>query len=402
MPPPPPAKPVPATEEETETKSAVQETAPVAIPTPKQRPVPPKKPRPQVSRTVSDVPVPAPRPVPLPRKRTEIGLKEGAKSPQKELEELKLVAETRAEVMDKIPTSEHPSPMTMTDLQQDTKLEETEAHAQGQREDKEEERQEVEEGPDMEEPHHKVMETPTETGTKGMVPTVVVATSPLGEGEDVDNEGETCHIKAAETKPIVPQGSTAEERSHTKKEGGSDNPPKPLQQEREEGAASIQSNGLPSTSDEYEPMQTGVTKDHPKVTKSPEYEEPEEWNPERSDKPGAPQHPGGVNYDIPPPPRPVNTTYDVPKNVPAVEVGSKGSNAVPKPQLSVSTVTSGEEVVSVREKSPSPVTTVSTENDLKPFQIERDALGVSIGICTQQIIIAENPLASSTLANHCE
>lgn len=391
MPPPPPAKPVPENEE-TETKSAVQDTAPVVIPTPKQRPVPPKRPRPQVSRTASDAPVPAPRPVPVPRKRSEMGLKEGAKSPSKELQEVKEVEEASAEVMDKIPVSEHPSSMTVTaDVQQDTELEETEAHVQVQREHKEEERQKVEAEADMEEPQHKVVETPTETGTKQMVPTIAVATNLLREEKDVDNERETCHKKAVESKDIVPQGLPAEEKNHAKKEEGSDNSPKPLQQEHEAETASIQTTELPPAGDEYEPMQTGVTRDQPKISKSPEYEEPEEWNPESSD---TPQHPGGVHYDTPSPPRPAITAYDVPKNIPAVEVGNKGSSKVPKPQLSVGTVTSGDEVVSVREKSPSPVTTVSTESELKPFRLERDALGVSRGMYRS---LSGNTLASVLL-----
>ena len=128
----------------------------------------------------------------------------------------------------------------------------------------------------------------------------------------------------------------------------------------------------PNTStDEYEHMTPGVTKGGLAKTKSPEYDEPVERDMTES-PPMSTQK--DVEYAVPSPvSKQAENTYAVPKSTgtPAVDIASS------TPQIPVVTATDEENLTAGRGTNQPPPHGSSADH-LKPFHIERDALGVRV------------------------
>ena len=329
-------------------REGVVEIAPV----PKQRPVPPK--RPTKPRATTDVPVPAPRPVPVPRK---VIMKEVA--PQKELpDEIKEEEQVIAERLPVV-NEQEPEPLN---LGQDAGKEPVEDRTDEQQvstdNEREKEGEVEEENPEPKSPAPTQEAHPTTDGIT--IPSLPETTQQTTTEREDKNTSETTPTPSPAEKSNThavavhpPTETTKEELLHPSAEGDS----------------GVRSALTTSTDCDYEPMRSGITKDagrsHKEVTKSPEYEEPAEWHPDSSD---------GGDYAVP---RPASkqevATYDIPKSVPKVTVGITS----PTPQISVVATVKEESLTTGRGKAPSPPPSSGNEEQLKPFRIERDALGVN-------------------------
>lgn len=165
---------------------------------------------------------------------------------------------------------------------------------------------------------------------------------------------------------IANTDTVSEKRSTSLQEAVADTDSRPIEQARDH----IPQSPNVSSADEYEHMTPGVTKDNSNEgIKSSEYDKPGEWN--SNDLPVIHKQKKEVEYAVPTPVlKQVENTYDVP-----ISTENPNINSVPStPQIPVVPATNEEHLTTGRGKSPSPPSSV--ENHLKPFQIERDALGV--------------------------
>jgi hypothetical protein len=148
-------------------------------------------------------------------------------------------------------------------------------------------------------------------------------------------------------------------------------------EEAEKGASMVNAHGHPSrhvsSADEYEHMKPGVTKGNSQspqnALKPPEYEEPKVCNSNSSASLPAHQE---AEYATPSPvTKQKEATYDLPNSTKKSEVNVASAT----PQISLVASASEEHLTTGRGKSPSPS---GGEDNLKPFKIERDCLGVSL------------------------
>ena len=128
-----------------------------------------------------------------------------------------------------------------------------------------------------------------------------------------------------------------------------------------------------SSTDEYEQMRPGVTKGNNRsqksATKSPEYDEPHQ----RNTTSALTANHNEVAYAIPcHVTKQGETTYDVPVST----AGATGNVTSSTPQIPIVATPNEEDLTTGRGESPSPPCSSSVEDQLKPFRIERDALGV--------------------------
>lgn len=287
------------------------------VPVPKQRPVPPK--RPMKPRAATDAPVPPSRPVPAPRR--VVG-REGAASPASDL-----------------PPGEN----------KDAGIGEAENETQ-------------------------IVEAPStqETAQENHIDEPKVLLQPLP--EDANKEEQAEEIVENE-----PETNTTEQKMPTNdRETTETSPSSQMQEEKENnsGAATENANRVSecgreirhvSSADEYEHMKPGVTKDKgQRSKKSPEYEDLDICKPASCTP--SPQT-DETKYATPSPvTKQKETTYAVPH----VTGESNAPVVPPTPQISL-VASENEENLTVGSSNQQ-----QSEDRLKPFQIERDALGVSI------------------------
>lgn len=278
---------------------------------PKQRPIPPK--RPFKPRASTDAPVAAQRPVPTPRRT---GAKEITKSSLKEVPD---------EIMnDKTNVLELPVTSNLnaeSHEQEESHKDDTEIVASKMSENTEEERAET--------------MLPENNGTANT---------------DTDSK----NSNNSEASAIPPSHINFPEEKTVFQESVSENhyPKAPNA----------------SNTDEYEHMKPGVTKDqsssYKETVKSPEYEEPEEWNLE------SPKQLNSGGYATPSPvPKKDEAAYDMP-------VTPINLKLPPAPQVPILATVNEERLTAGRGKSPPLPRNSTGEDQLKPFQMERDALGV--------------------------
>lgn len=290
------------------------ETAPL----PKQRPMPPK--RPLKPRASSDAPVAVPRPVPAPRRT---GGKEVTKSPLRELPEE--IVEDGAQIVtvtshsniephvgnEPVESQKH-NPEMMNELTEEERVHET------------------------------TTESDIDTDSK----------------KNAENENN----RLSPTPPLHVEEINMPAKAETVHQRGvsEDNDPK---------------SPNASSTDEYEPMMPGVTKDESRSCKgTPEYEEPEVWN---LDSPALPIELDDGGYATPcPVPKKDEAAYDMP--VPSTKVDLNVLS--PTPQVPVLATVNEESLTAGRGKSPPLPCSSSGEGQLKPFRIERDALGVKLSV----------------------
>lgn len=315
----PPSKPLTAKEGE------AVEIAPI----PKQRPMPPK--RPLKPRAATDAVLPAPRPVPAPRRAG--GKEIISPSLQEEVpEQMQVITEVSV-----VPQAS--SLNTNTENEQVKKQADIQEVIEKNEEQVKEER-----------PHVRVPELIEDT-----VSTDVVSKNSTGEDD-----------KKITTPPSLPLEKGTD--NHLPTEAETKEVVYPMSEVEHHGPEA------PLTDSEYEHMQPGVTKEkcrsHIEATKSPEYDEPEEWN---LDSPALLDQQNEGGYAIPYPVlKPEEATYDVPNSS-----TKAGANVVSStPQIALVATMNEENITTGTGKSPSPSHT-GGEDQLKPFRIERDALGVT-------------------------
>lgn len=315
IPPTPPSKP-------TEKEAEALQTSPLL----KQRPIPPK--RPLKPRASTDAPVAAPRPVPTPRRA---GGKDITKSPLREVDEI---------MNDKTNVLEPPVVSNINT--------ESQEHVESQKDDTE----------IIDSKMNEKAETIEEEGAEAVLPEVTTDNG-LANTDTVSKNRDN-----NEASPTPPSNVHIEELNLPMEETI-------YQKSVSEGTCPKSPNA--SSTDEYEHMRPGVTKDKsnsPKETvKSPEYEEPEEWNLE------SPKEINGGGYATPcPVPKKEEAAYDMP--VTPIKVDLK--TLPPAPQVPVLATVNEEKLTAGRGKSPPLPRSSTGEDQLKPFQMERDALGVSV------------------------
>ena len=277
------------------------------VPVPKQRPIPPK--RPLKPRAATDAPVTAPRPVPAPRKMAG---KEGVVSPARDLP----LPEGDKDV---VLAENEPRPLSTQGTPTDEQKDSREAVA-GDIISREEEGM-AEAGEDRADSNP----------SSEIFPTSSRETSPSLKSQEKEKS----------------RGDISTDREQLDVDIGSDN------------SSHVRH---ASSTDEYEHMKPGVTKeDHHVSSKPPEYDEPES-------KPCLHQE---EKYATPSPlTKQKETTYDVPNSG-----GEENLSVVPTaPQISLVASENEENLTTGRGKSSKPQ---HSEEHLKPFKIERDALGVS-------------------------
>lgn len=313
IPPTPPSKP-------TEKEAEALQTSPLL----KQRPIPPK--RPLKPRASTDAPVAAPRPVPTPRRA---GGKDITKSPLREVSD---------EIMnDKTNILEPPVVSNINT--------ESHEHVESQKDDTEIIASEINEKTDTIEEESAEAVLPEVTTDNGLANTDTVS-------KNCDNN---------EASPTPPSNLHVEELNLPVEETIH-------QKSVSEGTCPKSPNA--SSTDEYEHMRPGVTKDKSNSHKeTPEYEEPEEWNLE------SPKQINSGCYATPcPVPKKEEAAYDMP--VTPIKVDLK--TLPPAPQVPVLATVNEEKLTAGRGKSPPLPHSSTGEDQLKPFQLERDALGVSV------------------------
>lgn len=309
IPPTPPSKP-------TEKEAEALQTSPLL----KQRPIPPK--RPLKPRASTDAPVAAPRPVPTPRRA---GGKDMMKSPLREVSD---------EIMkDKTNVLELPVVSNMN----------TESHEQ------------VESQKDDTEIIASEMNEKTETIEEESAEAVLPEITTDNDMANTDTVSKNSNNNEAPTPPSnVHVNLPVEETVYQKSVS--------------EGTCPKSPNA--SSTDEYEHMRPGVTKDKSSSHKeTPEYEEPEEWNLE------SPKQINSGGYATPcPVPKTEEAAYDMP--VTPIKIDFK--TLPPPPQVPVLATVNEEKLTAGRGKSPPLPRSSTGEDQLKPFQMERDSLGVSV------------------------
>ena len=347
-PPIPPVKPI-LDNEENNTKKKTLETPAIRVPTPKQRPVPPKRPKTQLSSGSivpnTEIINPAPKPVPVPRKRTDVGLNEVPH--RQENDGLKGKIESTSggeEIPANTPTGEE------IEVKQGGHMQENVIQPPTGGSMKEEQNTE----PELE-PQQEAVELSVEVV---METAAVAATIALAEENETETETDNKKLDKAgaemdETAHLVL--TTDEESCAVQNTSNTDSRPS---EESRDGEGN-----------EYEPVQPEVSEEtrkdleiFQKATKSPEYQEPHEWNPDENTS-NQDSAQGPVNYDVPPPARPAETKYDIPRST--LTAANESSNAV------LVSVDDEEAAANIKENSPS-----LTNTNLPP-PIKRDSMGVN-------------------------